>query len=89
MLTFAFAVAYASIGIGLVLCTIRLLQGPDAADRILAFDTLYINTVALLVVLGIHMRTTIFYEAALLIALTGFIATVSLARFLGRGDVMD
>ena len=89
MLSFAFTVTYVSIGIALVLCTIRLLRGPDAADRILAFDTLYINTVALLVVLGIHMRTSIFYEAALLIALTGFIATVSLARYLARGDVMD
>jgi multicomponent K+:H+ antiporter subunit F len=89
MLSFAFGVAYAAIGVALVLSVIRLLRGPDTADRILAFDTLYINTVALLIVLGIDMRTTILYEAALLIALTGFIATVALARYLGRGDVMD
>jgi multicomponent K+:H+ antiporter subunit F len=89
MLSFALGVAYVSIGVAIVLCTIRLLRGPDTADRILAFDTLYINTVALLIVLGIQMSTTIFYEAALLIALTGFIATVALARYLTRDDVMD
>lgn len=89
MLTLSAYVAYVAIGIAIVLSMVRLLRGPDAADRILAFDTLYINTVALLIVSGIHSSSSIFFEAALLIALTGFIGTVALARYVTRGDVMD
>ena len=65
------------------------MRGPHASDRLLAFDTLYINTTALLIVLGVHLSTTVFFEAALLIALTGFVATAALARYLARGNVMD
>jgi multicomponent K+:H+ antiporter subunit F len=89
MLTFAINVAFAAIGISLVLCLIRLIRGPGAPDRILALDTLYINAVALLIVLGISSGSTIFFEAALLIALMGFVGTVALARYIARGDVVE
>ena len=89
MLTIACYAAFVLIGIAMILAMIRLLAGPHAADRIVAFDTLYIDTVALLVVLGIYSSSPIYFEAALLIALTGFIGTVALARFLARGDVME
>jgi len=89
MLTFAINVAFAAIGISLVLCLIRLIRGPGAPDRILALDTLYINAVALLIVLGISSGSTIFFEAALLIALMGFVGTVALARYVARGDVVE
>ncbi|MGZ8264372.1 MAG: K+/H+ antiporter subunit F [Burkholderiales bacterium] len=89
MLTLACSAAFILIGIAMVLSMLRLVRGPHAADRILAFDTLYIDTVALLMVLGIDSSSGIFFEAALLIALTGFIGTVSLARYLARGDVME
>jgi multicomponent K+:H+ antiporter subunit F len=89
MLTIACTIAFLSIGIAMLLGTVRLVCGPDTIDRILAFDTLYINTVALLVVAGISSRSSVYYEAALLIALTGFIGTVALARYLAHGDVMD
>ncbi|MGZ8211745.1 MAG: K+/H+ antiporter subunit F [Burkholderiales bacterium] len=89
MLTLACSAAFILIGIAMVLSMLRLVRGPHAADRILAFDTLYIDTVALLIVLGIDSSSGIFFEAALLIALTGFIGTVSLARYLARGDVME
>lgn len=89
MLDFAVHAAYAAIGLAMLLCLLRLLRGPDAADRILAMDTLYINAVALLILLGIDQRSTVHFEAALLIALMGFVATVALARYCSRGDVMD
>ena len=89
MLSFAIHTALACIGAATLLCLARLIRGPDTADRILAFDTLYINTVALLIVLGISDPGAMFFEAALLIALTGFIGTVALARYLARGDIMD
>ena len=67
----------------------RLLVGPDAADRVLALDTLYINAVALLVLTSISYGKQLFYEAAILIALLGFVGTVSLAKFLLRGDIIE
>ncbi|MBX3300817.1 MAG: K+/H+ antiporter subunit F [Nitrospira sp.] len=89
MLTAAVYVALGSIALALTLCMVRLMRGPHPADRALAFDTLYINTIALLIVLDIYLSTSIFFEAALLIALTGFVATAALARFLARGKVME
>jgi multicomponent K+:H+ antiporter subunit F len=67
----------------------RLLRGPGAADRILALDTLYINTLALLVLLGIALSSTLVFEVALLVGLLGFTGTVALSKFILRGDVVE
>ncbi len=63
--------------------------GPSKPDRILALDTLYVNTVALLVLLGIHLGSNLYFEAALLIAMIGFVGTVALSKFLTRGDIIE
>ncbi len=89
MLTVAITITLALLAAALLLTAWRLLIGPDATDRILALDTLYVNAVALIMVLGIAYGTTRHFEAALLIALLGFVSTVALARFLLRGDVID
>jgi len=89
MLNFAINTAFASIGIAMLLCLLHLVRASDAADRILALDTLYINAIALLILLGVRTGTSIYFEAALLIALTGFIGTVALARYLERDRVME
>jgi multicomponent K+:H+ antiporter subunit F len=67
----------------------RMFRGPDATDRVLALDTLYINAVALLALSGIVAGKQFFYEAAILIALLGFVGTVSLAKYLLRGDIIE
>lgn len=67
----------------------RLVRGPALVDRILALDTLYINTIALLVLLGMQRATAMYFEAALLIALLGFVGTVVLSKFLLRGDIVE
>lgn len=67
----------------------RLFRGPDVTDRVLALDTLYINAVALLVLTSVAYGKELFFEAALLIALLGFVGTVSLAKFLLRGDIIE
>lgn len=89
MLEISIKIALLAIGVSMALILYRLVKGPDTPDRILALDTLYINAVALLIVLGIHDSSSIYFEAALLIALMGFVATVALARYIARGDVMD
>jgi len=89
MLAVVIPVAYTFIGAALLLALWRLLLGPDLPNRILALDTLYINTAALLVLLGIHQNSTAYFEAALLIALIGFIGTVALCKYVLRGDIIE
>lgn len=89
MLAIALNITFLAIGVAMLLCLWRLLVGPGLPDRILALDTLYINAVAMLVLLGVRSASTIFFEAALLIALMGFVGTAALGRYLARGDVID
>ena len=81
--------ALLAVAAAMVLCGWRLLRGPEATDRVLALDTLYINAVAMVVLLGILWRTNMLFEAALIVAMLGFVSTVALARFLSRGDVLE
>lgn len=81
--------AMAAFVFALALSAWRLLKGPSLVDRILALDTLYINTLALLVLLGIQRGTPLYFEAALLIAMLGFASTVVLSKFLLRGDIVE
>lgn len=76
-----------ALALALALAAWRLLRGPGLPDRILALDTLYIDALALLVVLGLQQGTAVYFEVALLIALLGFIGTVVLARYVLHGDV--
>ena len=66
----------------------RLLRGPGLPDRILALDTLYVNTIALLVLFGIQYDTQLLFEAALVVALLGFIGTAALSKYVTRGDII-
>jgi multicomponent K+:H+ antiporter subunit F len=89
MLNIAIPIAFALVSLAFVLSFWRLLKGPDAPDRILALDTLYVNTIALLVLLGIHLGSALYFEAALLIAMMGFVGTVALCKYLLRGDIIE
>ena len=85
----ALGIALLLVSAALLMSLARLVIGPDKPDRILALDTLYVNTIALLVLFSMHLGNDLFFEAALLIALLGFIGTVALAKFLTRGDIIE
>jgi len=87
MIALDFAVA--AVALAMLLCGWRLLRGPEATDRVLALDTFYICAVALAVLLGMRLQTALLFEAALIIAMLGFVSTVALARYLSRGDVVE
>ncbi|MDP1558681.1 MAG: K+/H+ antiporter subunit F [Nitrosomonas sp.] len=89
MLNMVIPMALALVTAAVTMSFWRLLKGPSVPDRILALDTLYVNTIALLVLLGIHLASALFFEAALLIALMGFIGTVALCKYLLRGDIIE
>ena len=68
---------------------IRIFIGPAAQDRILAFDSLYVNGMLMLLTLGVSSQSTAYFDMALLIGLFGFVGTVALAKFLLRGEVIE
>ena len=85
------AITSAQIMLGMAMCcaTYRLVVGPRAQDRILGLDTLYVNAMLMLVTFGIRTGSSLYFEAALIIGLLGFVATVALAKFLMRGEVIE
>ncbi|EXI80893.1 MAG: Multiple resistance and pH homeostasis protein F [Candidatus Accumulibacter appositus] len=89
MLNAAIEIAFVLIAAALALNLYRLLIGPDTTDRILALDTLGINSIALLVLYGVSKNSTAYFEVALLLALLGFVGTVALCKFLLRGDISE
>jgi multicomponent K+:H+ antiporter subunit F len=89
MLSIAVTLAFGLVAAALALSLWRLLRGPDKPDRILALDTLYVNAIAILVLLGIHLDSSLYFEAALLIAMMGFVGTIALSKYLLRGDIIE
>ena len=73
-----------------MLCSVwRILIGPRAQDRVLGLDTLYSNAMLSLVVYCIRVNSTFYMETALIIGILGFTATIALAKFLMRGEVIE
>ncbi|EIJ33872.1 K+/H+ antiporter subunit F [Thiothrix nivea] len=89
MLSMVLPWAFGMVSLALLLSLYRLLVGPDVPDRILALDTLYLNTIALLVLFGLMQGSALYFEAALLIAVMGFVGTIALSKYLLRGDIME
>jgi multicomponent K+:H+ antiporter subunit F len=78
-----------AVALAMLLSLWRLLRGPSVPDRILALDTLYVNTIALLILFGMHLRSAIYFEAALVIAMLGFVGTVMLCKYVMRRDIVE
>ena len=89
ILAWALNFAFVCVVLAMLLCAWRLLRGPETTDRLLALDTLYINAVALVILMGMKLRSDLLFEAALIIAMLGFVSTVALARYTSRGDVIE
>jgi multicomponent K+:H+ antiporter subunit F len=77
------------VGIAMLMSLWRLVRGPTAPDRILALDTLYIATIALLVLFGMYLSSEVYFEAALIIAMLGFFGTVVLSKYVIRRDIVE
>ena len=89
MIVLAASVTLLLLALAMGLAMFRLLRGPSVTDRILALDTLYIDTLALVVVVGVRLNDPVYFELAILIALFGFVGTTALARHLVRGDIIE
>lgn len=82
-------IAFVSVSLAQIMSMVRLIIGPSVGDRILALDTMVINAIALIILLGIAQGTRIYFEVSLIIAMLGFVSTVAYARFVLRGDIIE
>lgn len=89
MLTIVLPLVIGMVGLAMALNLWRLVHGPALPDRILALDTLGINTIALVMLLDIAIGSAVYFEAALLVAMMGFVGTVALCKFILSGDIIE
>jgi multicomponent K+:H+ antiporter subunit F len=82
-------ITFVSVAIAQLMSLARLIIGPTTGDRILALDTMVINAIGLIVLLGIAQGTRVYFEVTLLVAMLGFVSTVAYARFVLRGDIIE
>ncbi len=89
LLSWALPLAMVLLVIAMLLTLVRLLRGPNAQDRVLALDCMYLNGMLLMLVLGMYYATVHYFEAALLVALFGFVGSTAMAKFLLRGEIIE
>lgn len=89
MLRFAVIAAMLLFTVSLLLNLYRMVRGPDLVDRILTLDSLYVNAIAIIILLGIFLGSTLFFEAAMLIAMMGFVGTVAVCKYVLRGNIIE
>jgi multicomponent K+:H+ antiporter subunit F len=85
----ALVAAQALLALAMICAMLRLLRGPRAQDRVLALDTLYVDAMLLVLTFGMREGSTVYFEAALVIGMLGFVSTAALAKFLMRGEVIE
>jgi multicomponent K+:H+ antiporter subunit F len=89
ILIWAVTIAQMALAAAMGLAMLRMIRGPRAQDRVLGLDTLYLSSMLMLLVFGIRTGETLYFEVSLIIAVVGFVATVALAKFLMRGEVIE
>ena len=89
LMNYALMLAFAIVGLSQLMAMVRVVVGPDTGDRILALDTMVVNAIGLIVLMGLAQGTRIYFEVSLIIAMLGFVSTVAYARFVLRGDIIE
>lgn len=89
LLSWALRLALGLLLLAMGFALARIIRGPTAHDRVLALDCLYLNAMLVMLTLGLSYRSSTYFEAALLIALFGFVGSTAMAKFLLRGEVIE
>ena len=89
MIEYAYIFAFGCFALAMLMNLWKVMTGTEITDRILALDTMFINSIALVVLFGVFLSSEIFFEASLIMAMLGFISTVAYARFLLRGNIIE
>lgn len=89
MIAWALSFSLGCFGLALLMNVYRIFRAPGVPDRVLALDTMVVNTIAILTLLGIIEGTAVYFEASMLFAMVGFVSTVAYAKFMLRGDIIE
>lgn len=89
IMTWSVSIAQLLLVLAMFACASRMLRGPRAQDRIVGLDAFYVAAMLLLVTFGIRTESALYFEAAIVISLLGFVSTAALAKFLMRGEVIE
>ena len=89
MIALALQIATVCVALALLFNGWRLFKGPALGDRIVALDTMVINAIALIVLIGMIGGSATYFEAALLLAMVGFVSTIAYCKFILRGDIVE
>ncbi|WOI34537.1 K+/H+ antiporter subunit F [Tritonibacter scottomollicae] len=89
MIEYAYIFAFGCFAVAMLMNLWKVVTGSEITDQILALDTMFINSIALVVLFGVFLSSEIFFEASLIMAMLGFISTVAYARFLLRGNIIE
>ena len=89
LMNYALILAFVIVGLCQLMTMVRVVIGPDTGDRILALDTMVVNAIGLIVLMGFAQGTRVYFEVSLIIAMLGFVSTVAYARFVLRGDIIE
>ena len=71
-----------------LLCSYRAIKGPSTSDRVIALDAISTNVISLSVLYAIHTQRPVFINVSLMLAITGFTATVASAIYLREGELI-
>jgi multicomponent K+:H+ antiporter subunit F len=89
LLAWSIGAAQILLGLAMACALFRMLRGPRAQDRVVGFDSLYVNAMLLFLTIGMRSGSVLYFEAALVVAMLGFVSTVAFAKFLLRGEVIE
>lgn len=89
MLDWVVPLSLAIYALSSLLTIYRMVLGPDVPDRILSLDALYVNAIALIILFGVYLGSAAFFEAALLIAMMGFVGTAAVCKYILRGNIIE
>lgn len=71
-----------------LVCSYRVIKGPKTADRVVALDAISTNVVALGMLYAVYTEKQYFINVSLMLAITGFIATVATSMYVKEGEMI-
>ncbi len=77
------------LAFSLLLCFVRLYLGPNPPNRTVAFDTIAIHAVGIIVLVAMASKAPSLLDAAIVTAVLGFVGTMMFARYMENSDLKD
>ena len=85
MVEFGTQFALVTLAVAVLMAVVRLIRGPTLPDRVVAMDLIGVLVVGLIVVLAASTGVRATLDAAIVIALIAFVATIAYATYVERG----